>query len=68
MDNSWSLLGSVNIDNRSLALNDEIAISFEDTAITHLLDQQFGEDLKVSKEIKLKYWLGLVEQIIDKFI
>ena len=55
-DKSWSLLGSVNIDNRSLALNDEIAISFQDTETTKLLDSQFEEDLKSSKEIKLRYW------------
>lgn len=57
MDKSWSLLGSVNIDNRSLALNDEIAISFQDAGITQLLDVHFEEDLKHSKEIKLQYWL-----------
>jgi len=57
MDKSWSMLGSVNIDNRSLALNDEIAISFKDASITKLLDKQFENDLKHSKEIKLQYWL-----------
>jgi cardiolipin synthase len=57
IDNNWSLLGSVNIDNRSLALNDEIAISFKDADITQLLDMHFEDDLKHSTEIKLQYWL-----------
>jgi cardiolipin synthase len=57
MDKVWSLLGSVNIDNRSLALNDEIAISFRDAKLTELLDVHFEEDLTQSKEIKLQYWL-----------
>ncbi len=57
MDNNWSLLGSVNIDNRSLALNDEIAISFKDLEITRLLDEHFEQDLKQSQEIKLQYWM-----------
>lgn len=66
IDKNWSMLGSVNIDNRSLSLNDEIAISFQDKKTTAILDKHFEHDLERSHEIHLKSWMNrdFVEKLL----
>jgi cardiolipin synthase len=55
-DSAWATLGSINLDARSLILNDELNVAITDTAIISALDLQFLEDLKDSKHIRPSHW------------
>jgi cardiolipin synthase len=55
-DSSWATLGSINLDTRSLVLNDELNVAVTDPAIISSLDLQFLEDLKHSKHIRSSHW------------
>ena len=50
-DGLWSLVGTMNIDNRSLALNDEVTLAALDRELGHSLEHAFIEDLDHSVEI-----------------
>lgn len=52
-DGVWSSVGSMNFDNRSLALNDEANLVVLDTAFGARMDSIFFDDLRYAKEIKL---------------
>ena len=54
IDGVWSTIGTMNIDNRSLAFNDESNIVAFDRSLGAEMDAIFFEDLKYSKEIKLE--------------
>jgi cardiolipin synthase len=54
IDGVWSTVGTMNIDNRSLAFNDESNIVAFDRSLGAAMDAIFFEDLKYSKEIKLE--------------
>ena len=56
VDRSWTTVGSTNMDNRSLAINDELNISVFDTAIVADLDSQFEVDSSDAREIDLRGW------------
>ena len=56
VDRSWATVGSTNMDNRSLAINDELNISVFDTAIVAELDDQFEADVRDAREIDLRRW------------
>lgn len=56
VDGVVSTLGSGNLDERSMRLNDECNIIVIDEAITATLDRHFAEDLEVSEEIDLERW------------
>ena len=49
----WSSIGTMNFDNRSLALNDESTLIVLDTAAGRRMEEVFLEDLRASKEIDL---------------
>ena len=51
-DGLWSTIGTMNFDNRSLALNDESNLLIYDTAAAALLERQFMADLRLSDEIR----------------
>lgn len=53
VDGTWSLVGSMNFDNRSLALNDEANLVSSDPNIARTLDSLFASDLRHSREITL---------------
>jgi cardiolipin synthase len=55
-DASWATIGSTNVDDRSLILNDELNISFGAPKIIEELDRQFLADLERSKQIKARSW------------
>ncbi|MDB5178529.1 MAG: Cardiolipin synthase [Patescibacteria group bacterium] len=55
-DSMWATLGSTNLDNRSLVLNDELNISVTDPGTITTLDLQFLEDLKKSHYIRSSVW------------
>ena len=56
VDRSWATIGSTNMDNRSLAINDELNISIFDPEVVTELDEQFEADLRGSREVKLEPW------------
>ena len=53
-DGVWSGIGSLNFDNRGLALNDESVLISHDLAIGACLERLFLEDLRHSREIVLE--------------
>lgn len=52
-DGMWSVIGSMNFDNRSLALNNEANFLAADTGLGARLDSLFLDDLRHSEEIRL---------------
>ncbi|GAC1372035.1 MAG: phospholipase D-like domain-containing protein [Candidatus Saccharimonadales bacterium] len=56
VDRQWVSIGSANLDNRSLVLNEELNISFDDTDIAAALDLQFLHDLKLARHVRTVYW------------
>jgi cardiolipin synthase len=56
VDSQWVTVGSVNFDNRSFALNDELNISFRDRGVVAQLEEHFLADLEDSREVELAAW------------
>ncbi len=56
VDGAIATLGSGNLDERSMRLNDECNLIVIDEAVTAELDRHFAEDLEVSEEIDLDRW------------
>jgi len=52
----WANVGSSNLDERSLGLDDEINVDFHDPAVVSKLSDQFLADLDVSEEFELSRW------------
>jgi cardiolipin synthase len=55
-DDTWSLVGSANVDNRSEALNSENVVGISDPALAKTLDGTFMDYLSRSKQITLADW------------
>lgn len=53
VDGLWVSIGSMNFDNRSLALNDESTLMVLDSAAGRRMEEVFIEDLGYAKEIEL---------------
>lgn len=65
VDGLFSVVGSMNFDNRSIAFNNEAQIVALDSTIGRQMDEIYLEDLKYSEEIKLetfrqRSWRGKV--------
>ena len=58
IDGAWSSVGSVNFDNRSFQLQDEVTLCVSSTEFAAKLDEQFGRDLERSAEIEPGRWNG----------
>ncbi len=63
VDGEWSTIGSINFDNRSLALNDEATLMVLDPAIGAEMEQIFRDDLRHAEEMTLerfrqRSWFG----------
>lgn len=54
VDGLWSTIGSMNLDNRSLAFNDESTLLVRDTAFAAEMERIFDIDLSRSREITLE--------------
>ncbi len=52
-DGRWSAVGSMNFDNRSLALNDEANLVALDAAVGAAMDSVFRADLRYAREVTL---------------
>jgi len=53
VDGRWVSIGTMNFDNRSLALNDEAALMVLDPAAGRRMEQVFFDDLRHAREIEL---------------
>jgi cardiolipin synthase len=53
VDGEWVTIGSMNFDNRSLALNDEATLIVLDRPVGEQMDRVFLDDLRYSDEITL---------------
>ena len=56
VDGVWSSVGSVNFDNRSFQLQDEVTLCVCSRDFAAELDQQFERDLQRSAQIDLERW------------
>lgn len=56
IDGIWANVGSGNLENRSLSLNDEINISLQHANVVAELERQFRDDLAVSQELDFHSW------------
>jgi cardiolipin synthase len=55
IDESYSLVGTVNFDNRSFRLNFEITAAVSDTAFAGEIEAMLLDDLSASREVKMQY-------------
>jgi cardiolipin synthase len=53
VDGIWSTVGSMNFDNRSMALNDEATLMVLDPGIGQQMERTFVDDLRQAQEITL---------------
>jgi cardiolipin synthase len=56
VDDRWASIGSVNFDNRSFSLNDELNLSLRDQAVVATLEEHFLADLDDAAELDLAAW------------
>jgi cardiolipin synthase len=56
VDGTLSVVGSANLDNRSLELNDELNVAVFDRALASRLLEDFERDLRTSTRIDLDAW------------
>ena len=62
IDGTWATVGSTNLDNRSMAMNDELNVMFYDRTVAKRLEEIFAADIayshKVSREqLENQEWL-----------
>jgi cardiolipin synthase len=56
VDECWASVGSVNFDNRSFQLHDEVSLCVQSERFAGLLHDQFERDLDVSERIDPEKW------------
>jgi len=56
VDGVWSIVGSSNIDERSLEINEENALGIADPELARTLEQALEADFARSREIVLDEW------------
>ncbi|HEY2004031.1 MAG TPA: phospholipase D-like domain-containing protein [Candidatus Saccharimonadia bacterium] len=55
-DSSWATIGSTNLDDRSLVLNDELNVAVTDLELVAALDRSFRTDLEHATHIQPATW------------
>jgi cardiolipin synthase len=58
VDGEWSLVGSTNLDDRSLDINDEASVGLIDPQVAASLLRAFQDDLAGCEELQLAGWRG----------
>jgi cardiolipin synthase A/B len=53
-DGVWASIGSVNFDNRSLKLNDEVTLVAQDPTLGRAMQEMFMRDLEHAQELRLE--------------
>jgi cardiolipin synthase len=68
VDGEWSLVGSTNLDDRSLDINDEASVGMIDRQVAASLEAAFRKDLASSRELELASWRGrgLWHRMVDR--
>lgn len=56
IDGTWSIIGSANLDERSMELNEENVLGIGDSDFARAIEQGVVEDLARSREIRLEQW------------
>ena len=56
VDQTWAVVGTTNIDNRSFEHNDEVNVAFRDPTIAMRLLRDFEADLALSDEVTALAW------------
>jgi cardiolipin synthase len=56
IDGIWATVGSTNLDNRSMALNDELNVMVYDPVVARRLEAVFAEDLQHARRIDHRQW------------
>jgi cardiolipin synthase A/B len=56
VDGVWSCVGSINFDNRSFQLHDEVALCVQSERFAGELHDVFERDLEASEEIEPQAW------------
>jgi cardiolipin synthase len=56
VDGKWSVVGSANMDVRSIELNVENVLGILDPGFAHTLETTFQDDLKRAREVRLEEW------------
>jgi cardiolipin synthase len=56
VDGAWSSVGTVNFDNRSFQLHDEVTLCVWDEPFAAALSEEFARDLERSEEIQPERW------------
>jgi cardiolipin synthase len=56
IDGSWATIGSTNLDNRSLALTEELNVIIYDRGVARRFEQIFLDDVALSKEVTYEAW------------
>jgi cardiolipin synthase len=66
-DGIWGTIGSMNVDNRSLAFNDETNLVVWDQAFGAVMDSTFLDDLRRSREFRLAEFKRrpLIERMVE---
>lgn len=57
IDDAWASVGSINFDDRSFVLNDEINLSLSDPGVIRQLNEQLHRDLSQSRKVILYQWI-----------
>jgi cardiolipin synthase len=70
VDDTWAVLGTTNVDNRSFEHNDEVNVALRDPAVAARLLHDYDRDLANSEEITLERWRrrSVLEKIVGPFI
>jgi cardiolipin synthase len=63
IDGRWATIGSTNLDNRSMAMNDELNVVFYDESIAQRLEEIFKEDVAhatriTAEQLEERGWLS----------
>jgi cardiolipin synthase A/B len=56
IDGVWATVGSTNLDNRSLALDEEINVIIYDRGVASQMERIFLEDVKASRQVTYEAW------------
>ena len=56
VDDQWVSIGSVNLDNASLALNNELNVTFMDRRLARMVRSMFEDDLRSTTPVTLEEW------------
>lgn len=58
VDDTWAVIGTTNVDNRSFEHNDEVNVAFREAAVAVRLRRDFESDLAASDEVTSAGWQG----------